>query len=273
MKGQITRISNKLTKTRVLAGNQELKRHIPLTKRMTRSVLKKMLLKYHMVYIKPCCGSMGQGVIRVEKISARGRENNSGEQVHYRYQAGTQVHSFSDYDTAYLAICRETKGRSYLVQKGIRLITYDQRPFDIRVMVQRNPKGKWVATGVAGRVAHPGKVVTNGSQGGSIYPVASLLEAYTSIEKRAALIAAMKKIGVKSAHQLGSAFPSLREIGVDIALDRRLKLWILEVNTVPDPCPFTKLKDRSMIRRIIRYGKTYGRTYNLKCMKAKQGVV
>lgn len=262
MMKQISRISNKLTKTRVLVRNQELNKHVPLTKKMDKNILYEMLQKYKMVYIKPCCGSLGQGVIRVELTRAQ-----------FSYQSGTHVHKFSDYDTAYRAILREAQGKAYLVQKGIRLLVYDGRPFDIRVMVQRNSKGGWEATGVAGRVAHPRKVVTNGSQGGTIYPIEELLKGYTSAENCKILIRSLKQIGVKSARQLSTVYPALQEIGVDIALDQRLKPWILEVNTAPDPCPFTKLKDTRMIDRIVRYAKVYGRTYNLKCMKSKQGVV
>ncbi|WP_339315859.1 YheC/YheD family protein [Paenibacillus sp. FSL R10-2734] len=262
MKEPIRRVSNKLTKTRVLVRSAEIKKHVPVTRKMDKNTLYNMLKKHKMVYIKPCCGSLGQGVMRVEQTSAQ-----------YSYQSGTHVHKFSDYDTAYRAIFRETQGKSYLVQKGIRLLVYDGRPLDIRVMVQRNPKGGWEATGFAGRVAHPRKVVTNGSQGGTIFPVDVLLEAYTSAENCNTLIQTMKQIGVKSAKQLSTAYPGLQEIGVDIALDRRLKPWILEVNTAPDPCPFTKLKDTRMIDRIVKYAKAYGRTYNLKCMKSKQGLV
>lgn len=263
MKNQLTRISNKLTKTKVLVRSPELHKHIPLTKKMDQNVLLGMLQKYKMVYIKPCCGSLGQGVIRVE-------QKPGGS---WCYQAGTRMRKFPDYGEAYRALASETQGKSYLVQKGIRLLSYDSRPFDIRVMVQRNPKGRWEATGIAGRVAHPRKVVTNGSQGGTIFPADVLLRPYANLEKRKVIIAEMKNIGVKCARQLSTAYPGLQEIGVDIAVDRYLKPWILEVNTAPDPCPFTKLEDGTMLRRIISYAKAYGRTYDLKCMKAKKGLV
>ncbi len=282
MKGKaVSRISNKLTKTRVLVKHPELNKHIPATRRMDKSSLLEMLEKYGMVYIKPCCGSLGKGVIRVEKLSAGGETGGSDgegnrdasvQKERYRYQAGTRVSRFTGYDKLYHALAGETLGKPYLVQKGIRLLTYESRPFDIRVMVQKSPKGRWEATGIAGRVAHPRKVVTNGSQGGTIYPVETLLETHTSLTKRTALIDAMNRLGVKAAVQLGGTYPGLREIGVDIALDKGLHPWILEVNTYPDPCPFTKLPDDRMLRRIVRYGKVYGRVYSLKCMKAKKGV-
>lgn len=275
MKEQISRISNKLTKTRVLAKKAELKRHIPETRQLSRKILQAMLQNHQMVYIKPCCGSLGEGVIRVELRSgseAGGSEADSGTTRSYRYQAGTRISTFSNYNEAYQALLAETRGRAYLVQKGIRLLTYGGRPFDIRVMVQRNPQGEWEATGAAGRVAHPQKVVTNGSQGGTIYPVETLLKAYTRLGKRSELLAKLNWLGVKCAIQLSSAYPGLKEIGLDLALDQRLTPWILEVNTAPDPCPFTKLKDTRMLERIVRYGKAYGRTYKLKCMKAKRGV-
>lgn len=269
----VSRISSKLTKTRVLNLNRFLKRHLPLTRKMNKNTLYEMLQKHQMVYIKPCCGSLGQGVMRVEKKNKTKDEGGTGGgQIEYSYQAGTNVRKFHDYNTAYRSIISMTNKKTYLVQRGIHLLMYEGRPFDIRVMVQRNSKQYWEATGIVGRVAHPQKVVTNGSQGGSIYPVEELLKAYTSPEKCKALIQSMKEIGVKSAGQLSTSYPGLKEIGVDIALDERLKPWILEVNTAPDPCPFTKLNDTRMLKRIVKYAKAYGRTYNLKCMKAKQGM-
>jgi glutathione synthase/RimK-type ligase-like ATP-grasp enzyme len=253
---------SKLSMNRVLRKNKWLAKFIPETRRMNRGVLEKMLRKYNMVYIKPCRGQQGNGVMRVEKMD---RANT------YRIRGGTLSNRYAGYGRAYRGIKKAVRRKPYLVQRGIRLLTHGGRAFDIRIMVQRNRKRRWIATGYVGRVAHPRKVVTNGSQGGTIYPVEVLLKGHMDRKKRIALIEKIKKISVESAKQYGAEYPG-KEIGADIAIDRSHRLWILEINTIPDPCPFTKLNDRRMIRRIIRYGKAYGRRYRLKCTKSKKGL-
>ena len=253
---------SKLIMNRVLRKNKGLAKLIPETRRMNRSVLRKMLDKYHMVYIKPCRGQQGHGVMKVDKLALKNT---------YRTQNGTHVKRYASYGLAYNVIMKSVRQEPYLVQRGIRLLTYGGRPFDVRVMVQRNRKRRWTATGYVGRVAHPRKAVTNGSQGGTIYPVEKLLKGYMGNKKRAALIAKMKRISIDSAKRYAAVYGG-NEIGADIAVDRSHRLWILEINTIPDPCPFTKLNDRTMIRRILRYGKAYGRKYPLRCTKSKKGL-
>ncbi|CAK4824486.1 unnamed protein product [Aphanomyces euteiches] len=141
------------------------------------------------------------------------------------------------------------------------MLRFQGRPFDFRVMIQKNPNGKWETTGIAGRVAHPSKAVTNGSQGGTIYPAGSLI--------KPALIQTLGHIAHLTAVQFSLKYPLMNELGIDIAVDRHRKPWILEVNTRPDPCPFTKLADKRSINKIVAYGKAYGRRYCLRCIKAK----
>lgn len=252
---------NKVTKTNILLGSELLKSYIPTTKIMNRHTLKTMLEKEKMVYIKPRKGSLGYGVMKLEV------DRNDV----YHCQSGFYKSKFTSFDRLYRYIQQKIGSKPYLVQKGIRLLTYKGAIFDIRVMVQHNAKRKWEVTGMAGRVARSGKVVTNGSQGGAIYAIDTLLKPYADAEKRKALLATIKRISLQAARTLCRNSPNHHVVGTDIGIDRRLKPWIIEVNWTPDPCPFTKLTDRTMLRRILRYAKYFGHTYKLNCIRARKG--
>ena len=247
-------ISSKWAKHEALRRHPALSAHMPETRRMTQASLRAMLERYRMVYVKPVVGSLGKGVMRVDS-AGRG----------LRYQAGVRRRKHAHYASGYAAIKRETGGRPYMVQRGIRLAKFGGRPFDLRVVVQRMPRTDWTVTGIAGRVAHPRKIVTNGSQGGTIYPANRLLPGGASLQSR------IRQIGLQAARKLHRVYPGLVEIGLDLAVDRNRRLWIIEANTRPDPCPFSKLPSRAMLNRIVRYGAAWGIRYKLHCVKARRG--
>ncbi|MFC4775846.1 YheC/YheD family protein [Paenibacillus sp. GCM10023252] len=261
------RARDKWTKTKVMVRSKLLKDATPETQPLTKDGLRRMLGKYGMVYVKPGYGSQGRGVTRVMKQSA-----GIGRRAGYVYQVGERALSFSSFEGLYQSLSKTTRKESHIVQRGIHLLKHRGRPFDIRVMVQQRPRGGWEVTGMIGRAAHPRKIVTNGSQGGTIYEVRQLLKDHAAPAKRAALQGKMNRLGLATIRQLHAAYPGIREIGLDLAIDRRLKPWILEANTKPDPCPFAIIRDQTMLRRIVRYGRAYGRHYTLRCVKAKRGV-
>lgn len=219
-----------------------------------------MLHRYGMVYVKPDNGSMGVGVIRVEVRKG-----------YYSYHQGTHPVKCRSFRSLAAQLHRITRHKRYLIQKGIHVLRHHGRPFDFRVMIQRRPDRIWEPTGTAGRVAHPRKAVTNGSQGGTIYDPKELLRRPAGRRGARRLLRRMDRMALLTSAKMAKRYPFMNELGLDIAVDHRLKPWILEVNTRPDPCPFTLLPDSSLINRIVAYGKAYGRTYPLNCGKARPG--
>jgi glutathione synthase/RimK-type ligase-like ATP-grasp enzyme len=242
-------VISKWLKTKALLPNPKIAAHIPDTRKMTRTNLLNMLNTYTMVYVKPSSGTYGNGVMRVERCSDSS----------YRFQNGTKSREFSSYDAMYDTISKLTQQRLYLVQKGIHLLKFNHRPFDLRVMVQQSPEKIWVTMGIIGRVAAPQKVVTNVHNGGTLKPVETLVAKYARGARKKRLIGQLRKLGTSVARQMHIKYRGIKEMGLDVALDKRMHPWILEVNTCPDPYIFRRLKDKSIFTRIASYARAYGK--------------
>jgi len=240
-------VSSKLRKTAVLLKNKRIAPHIPETKRFNMRTLNDMLDKYRMVYVKPVNGLKGIGVMRVEQTGNR-----------YELRKGTSTNVFKDIHALYRSLRKQTRKKPYLVQKGIRMIRYQGRPFDFRIMVQKNEKRNWEASGIVGRVAPPNRIVTNRSQGGKCLSATTLLRPHMEKSKIPTYLASLFGLSRSIARQFQQSYPRVRQLGVDIAVSGDLKPWILEVNTNPAITPFVKLGDKQMVRRIIRLRRLNG---------------
>ena len=242
-------IVSKWKKTSWLMTQRNLRKHIPRTRLFQRDNLTSMLSDYSTVFFKPTAGSGGANIIRVKKVP-RG----------FQTQLKTVKSHYSTMNALYKKLNRFANKRSYVLQKGIQLARTNGKPFDIRVMVQKTNKGEWRSTGIFTKIGSPGMVATNYNQGGKIgYFNQTVTRSGYSLTEAKRLKTQLKQLGVKVAKNFDRHKRGFRELGLDVALDSRGKLWILEVNTRPQFYPLKNMKDKTMYRRILSYAKAYGR--------------
>lgn len=242
-------IRSKWAKTKAILGNLELRRHIPETRRLSLPNLRQMLHRYNMVYVKPDSGTYGNGVMKLGYAQGGA----------YYCRDRDRIRHYPTLASLYRAIRARSGGRRYLVQRGIHLLKYRGRLFDVRVMVQKNRKRQWETTGIIGRAARPSYIVTNYHSGGLPMDIRTLLAPHLDRRRIRSLSARMSGIGRKAASALGKTYPAVNMVGADIGLDDRLHGWIIELNTSPDPYIFRFLKDRSVSRKVLRYARALGR--------------
>ncbi len=248
-KRRLVHIRSKWAKTKAIVGNRDLRSHVPETRRLNQTNLRQMLSRHYMVYVKPDVGTYGNGVMKV----------GFAPDGAYYCRDRDRVRHYPTLASLYRAIRFRSGDRRYLVQRGIHLLKYRGRLFDIRVMVQRNAQRRWETTGMIGRAARPSYIVTNYHSGGQPMDIRTLLAPHLDQHRIRALAARMSSIGRKAAFTLGKTYPGVNMIGADIGLDDRLNCWIIELNTNPDPYIFRFLKDRNISRKVLRYARALRR--------------
>ncbi|MEK5035443.1 YheC/YheD family protein [Paenibacillus sp. FSL R7-0302] len=276
---KIQRVSSKWAKTKVILQNRQLSVYIPETRKYGLEDLKEMLHLHGTVYIKPDRGTYGSGVMRAEQrvvhLSPSGQQPETREpetaaadieaevpaepKLMYILRYAKDAEVFNSPEELHAALVPRIKDRSYLVQQGIDLLQHQERPFDLRVLTQKNLQGSWETTGMLGRVAAPQKVITNYHSGGSVFPVDALFKEHMTSDEMSATTQQLKSLGVRIGAQLETAYPGLKELGLDVAIDQHHDLWLLEVNTLPSIIVFKLFKNKAIYRRIHRYAVAYGR--------------
>lgn len=214
---------------------------LPKTQLFNKKNLTKMLLQYQSIVLKPRDGRYGRDILFI-------KQNGSNT---YLIQNENNTITMKDTDEL-LQWLRETyKDRGYIVQKRLQLAQIQHKPFDIRIMVQRK-KGStspWIVTGSYAKVAAQGYLVTNVSS--RTIPVLEALKLAQIRDRR--LLVKVEQIALLAAKRLGKRYPMLRQVGFDIGIDKKRRIWIIEGNYKPDMRPFRLLKDSSMYRRILWY--------------------
>ncbi|THF73693.1 YheC/YheD family protein [Cohnella fermenti] len=240
---------SKWVKTKWLLADEALEEYVPWTLPFTAANLAKILSRHSTVYFKPTGGTGGRRIIRIAR---------QGEQYTTKLRHTTRKHAGAEALQAYLS--KKAASEPYLLQQEIPLVTVKGKPFDIRVMVQKTSEGAWTSTALFMKIGKSGSVATNYNQGGKIgFFEPTLEDAGFRDDEIRRIRTELEELGESVGALFDRHKSGFRELGLDVALDNRGLLWILEVNTRPQFYPLKKMSDRTLYRKIVSYAEQYGR--------------
>jgi glutathione synthase/RimK-type ligase-like ATP-grasp enzyme len=242
---------NKWRVHEMLMTNPRLHPHLPETRPLTTENLAAMLTMYKTVYVKPSNGSLGLGIIRV----TRDKKGTLNYVVHRRKRFRSNADDASEFISKTRSIRAE---KPYIVQQGIDMATYHGSPFDIRIIFQKNHQGEWQIGKKFARVAPRGSSVANLSSGGKALPSKIIMRA---IFRKADLIREKNQEILEVCHQVATTIEKTSqkiygELGLDLGLDKKGNIWLIEVNSKPRKTTVTELSKivmRNAFKRPLEY--------------------
>ncbi len=237
-------VPKKKDKTDVMLKDEYLKEYILETVILSRRNLKKMLKKYSMVVFKPNIGGGGRNV---GFVFARSKK--------FKVILGLKNYEFFSFKQLHNFIVNVNTKKQFILQKGVDLLKCNKNPFDIRVEVQKL-EDDWQVTGIVAKVAEAKKLVTNRHSGGKGTPLKQVFNtAEISYRNQLEIKNELGALGRKTAVCLNKKYEHLKEIGLDVGIDKNLNLYVLEVNTKPQFGIFKQLEDKTMYNEILKNNK------------------
>lgn len=225
-------------------SNSRLADHWPQTFVCTRVQDAPAILKeLGDAYLKPVEGSLGRGIVRI--VRERGRFcywrclDDDTRPVYGKLPDSALT-------TALLSWFRKS---AFLIQATVPRSTYQGQPFDLRVLMQKNPLDTWQMTGVAGRVATDGGVTTHANRGGAKVSFEQLREHVGQLPLK-------RDIASLCSHALEALTDytelDLFEASLDLAIDETGHPYVLEINSKPFPFDEKDIQQEAA-RSLLRY--------------------
>lgn len=256
-----TRYLNKLEVYRAAKKSPKLASHVPDTRRLREAQdLYTMLAKYNAVYVKRSDGTLGNGISAVSKVGKKYViRKNVGHKVLESKLTKSQVTQ---------VIAGYVKRKRYLVQQGLDLVTYNGRPLDFRVMVQKRGDGKWRVTGIGTRVAGPNQITTHVPRGGTKLSFRKGIECAVGDNQKSArvLTRQIRRLCCATARQVEKSLDlHLAEASFDIGVDTAGRIWLIEMNSKPFVFDEKRIQAKASrylldyVWHVIRSGRTSAR--------------
>lgn len=239
---------NRFSKTKIaaiLAKDKALRPYLPDTFVYSPARLAQTMGKYSALFIKPASGSVGDGIV---KLSRTGHDRWLVQWNKQQRLSGAKARAL---------VHRVAAGKPYLIQEAVQLALYHGRPYDIRVSVQKGLSGAWQITGMVGKVAAPGRHVTNVAKGGSVKHCSALFR--HSGFPPADTARTVERVSLHIAACLDRHLPHLADLGLDMGIDRNGRVKFIEMNGRDQRYSFRKAGMSAVFFRTYRTPMAYAK--------------
>ncbi|WEG12055.1 YheC/YheD family protein [Pullulanibacillus sp. KACC 23026] len=222
--------------------------YLPETRVYNKPNFIKMLENHDFLYLKPRNKSKGAGIISIEA-------NESGyliKSYHHQQLKKQKVQTKRDlWQTIHQLIKKPDK---YIIQKGIRLILYQNHPVDFRIHTNKDRNGRWQLSAIAGKRAGAEQLTTHLTYGGKVIPLTKLFNQEQLNESFEQLKTAALRLSEALSRQMDE---KLGELGFDLGIDQTGQIWLFEVNAKPRHHIFLSPSIRHQLKGVHQYWLDY----------------
>jgi hypothetical protein len=183
------------------------------------------LKRRHSLILKPESGSQGNGIFLLQR---------NGKNISVKTQRGPKMtqKTFSKPSKLKTWLTKLLRHSPFLMQPFVSLQNKNGQPFDIRILLQKDEKGKWGESGRGIRMGQPGFLTSNLHSGGHVLDYREWLNTLRPAQ-RIYIEEEIQTITERIPTLLESSFDPLVELGLDIGIDQKGAVWILEANSKP----------------------------------------
>jgi glutathione synthase/RimK-type ligase-like ATP-grasp enzyme len=219
---------NRFRKDHIHAILQEdplLRPHLPRTLQGNLSSVRILMEQTGDIVIKPSSGSIGKGIMRL-------RHSRGAWTLQCRHPASPERWTTLRLNAGELPLFLHKRllHTPHIVQETLPLAVYDNRPFDIRVTVQRGYGGIWGVTGMFAKIAPSHTFVSNVAQGGSARSLPEVLSQAVQPWDAARLMNELERLALQIVHRLAQKLPRLADVGLDLGITHDGKIVFIECN-------------------------------------------
>lgn len=199
--------------------------YIPNTELLqNKKQLTNFLEQHKQIFIKPIYGSQGRNIFRIHsKEDHFVLSDSDGTDFTY-----PEIHSL------FLGIKNKVTHSPHIIQQGITLLTFQNQPFDFRILTHKSKTNSWILTSIIARISATDKFVSNIARGGNIKSVNEVLINTFSEDEIFHIKKLITELSLEISKILDySTIGIYGEFGIDLALDINGNPWLIEVNTKP----------------------------------------